>query len=162
MRPQRRSPARPSDVARTLSASRFRCTILYVEMAFPVGLLHYFTPPMNESLASFEMVRVETPDQLFLDGALYRPRQSGNLAVDAFLLLHGTGSNFYAPGVLETFTGQALAEGTAVLRVNTRGHDGICSIPARSGSVKGGATYERVSDCSLDVGAWVNWLERPG
>jgi pimeloyl-ACP methyl ester carboxylesterase len=117
---------------------------------------------MNECLASFELARVETPDQVLLDGALYRPRQSGDLPADVFLLVHGTGSNFYAPGVLETFTGQALAEGTAVLRVNTRGHDGICSISARIGSVKGGATYERVSDCVRDVGAWVNWLSGRG
>jgi pimeloyl-ACP methyl ester carboxylesterase len=114
---------------------------------------------MNESIATLDLARVETTDGLVLDGALRRPRKSGQLPVDAFLLVHGTGSNFYAPGVLETFTSQALAAGTAVLRVNTRGHDAICSIPARGGSVKGGATYERIADCALDVGAWVGWLE---
>jgi pimeloyl-ACP methyl ester carboxylesterase len=117
---------------------------------------------MDECIATLSLVRVETTDGIVLDGALYRPLQSGNLPIDAFLLVHGTGSNFYAPGVLETFTGQAIAEGTAVLRVNTRGHDGICSLPARTGSVQGGATCERISDCVLDVGAWVNLLEGRG
>jgi pimeloyl-ACP methyl ester carboxylesterase len=117
---------------------------------------------MDESIATLELVRIETADGLLLDGSLRRPRRTGQLPVDAFFLIHGTGSNFYAPGVLETFTGQALAAGTAVLRVNTRGHDGVSSIPARSGSRRGGATFERISDCALDVGAWVNWLEARG
>ncbi|MGE5192142.1 MAG: alpha/beta hydrolase [Deltaproteobacteria bacterium] len=117
---------------------------------------------MTESQATIQLVRVETADGLFLEGALQRLAQTGPLPVDAFLLLHGTGSNFYAPGVLETFAGQALAHGTAVLRINTRGHDGTCSIPGRKGSVKGGATFERVADCPLDVTAWINWLAVSG
>ena len=117
---------------------------------------------MDESTATSELVRVETADGVVLDGALCRPRMAGELPVDAFLLVHGTGSNFYAPGVLETYTGQALAGGTPVLRINTRGHDGIYSNPASSGSVKGGAAYEHISDCVPDVGAWVNWLVGQG
>ena len=113
---------------------------------------------MDESTPILELVRVETADGVVLDGALWRPQRAGKLPVDAFLLVHGTGSNFYAPGVLETYAGQALAGGIAVLRINTRGHDGLCSNPARSGSVKGGAAYERISDCVQDVGAWVDWL----
>src|SRR6266568_139242 len=109
-----------------------------------------------------EFARVETADGLFLDGALQRPQPTGPLPVDAFLLIHGTGSNFYASGVLATFAQQAVAQGTAVLRVNTRGHDGMCSIPSRTASVKGGATYERISDCPLDLTAWVNWLATVG
>ncbi len=108
------------------------------------------------------MARIETTDGLFLDGSLWRPESTGQLPVDAFLLIHGTGSNFYAPGVLETFAWQAVAGGTAVLRINTRGHDGISAIPARSGSIKGGATYERIRDCTLDVTAWVSWLAANG
>jgi len=113
---------------------------------------------MNESTPTLELIRVETADGVVLDGALWRPPRAGELPVDAFLLVHGTGSNFYAPGVLETYAGQALAGGLAVLRINTRGHDGLCSNPARTGSVKGGAAYERISDCVVDVGAWVDWL----
>ncbi len=117
---------------------------------------------MNEPPATIQLVRVETADGLFLDGALQQPVQTGGLPVDAFLLIHGTGSNFHSPGVLETFARQAVTRGTAAMRINTRGHDGICSIPGRKGSVKGGATYERVGDCPLDVTAWVNWLAESG
>ena len=115
-----------------------------------------------EPPAKCELIRVETDDGLFLDGALWRPRDSGPLPIDAFLLLHGTGSNFYAPGVLETFAEQAVAHGTAVLRVNTRGHDGICSISRRQAPARGGATFERISDCTRDVTAWADWLQDDG
>ena len=56
-----------------------------------------------------ELIRVTTNDELYLDGALLLPESevSSSLPVDAFLLIHGTGSNFYAPGVLETFARQA-------------------------------------------------------
>jgi pimeloyl-ACP methyl ester carboxylesterase len=117
---------------------------------------------MNPPESTVELVRTETADGLFLDGALWQPRQAGGLPVDAFLLIHGTGSNFYSPGILETFSRQALADGLAVLRINTRGHDGMCSIPSRKGSEKGGATYERISDCALDIAAWATWLTSRG
>lgn len=117
---------------------------------------------MPERRATVELVRVETADGLFLDGSLQRPRSAGELAVDAFLLIHGTGSNFCAPGVLETFADQAVACGTAVLRVNTRGHDGICSIPLHKRSIPGGATHERINDSPLDIAAWLTWLHTSG
>ncbi len=110
-----------------------------------------------------ELVGVETADGLFLEGILERPKfASGQLQIDAFLLIHGTGSNFYAPGVLEAFAAQAVSSGTAVLRINTRGHDGVCSIPGRKGSAKGGATYERIGDCPLDMAAWLDWVLASG
>jgi pimeloyl-ACP methyl ester carboxylesterase len=121
-----------------------------------------YNPAMTAAWSLVELARVETADGLFLDGALQLPQQTGPLAVDAFLLIHGTGSSFYASGVLETFAQQAVADGTAVLRVNTRGHDAMCSIPGRTGSVKGGAAYERIGDSPLDITAWVNWLAAGG
>jgi pimeloyl-ACP methyl ester carboxylesterase len=117
---------------------------------------------MHEPSTKIELVRVETDDGQFLDGALQRPCDAGPLPVDAFLLLHGTGSNFYAPGVLERFARQAVAHGTAVLRVNTRGHDGVCSISSRQGPVRGGATFERIYDCTRDVTSWADWLKANG
>lgn len=116
----------------------------------------------DQRLATVELVRIETADGLYLDGSLARPPHPGSLPVDAFLLIHGTGSNFYSGGVLETFARQAFDAGTAVLRINTRGHDGISSLSGRAGSVKGGATYEHVSDSPLDITAWVGWLAANG
>jgi pimeloyl-ACP methyl ester carboxylesterase len=77
-------------------------------------------------------------------------------------MVHGTGSNFYAPGVLETFAQQAQSAGIATLRINTRGHDGISSIPGNGKSVRGGATYENVAECRLDIQAWIEFLRNRG
>lgn len=109
-----------------------------------------------------ELVHVETSDGLRLVGSLEVPQRNDELPIDGFLLIHGTGSNFHAPGVLETFAGQAVKSGCAVLRINTRGHDGIASIPSKGRSVRGGATYETVSDCRQDLAAWIGLLEARG
>jgi pimeloyl-ACP methyl ester carboxylesterase len=111
-----------------------------------------------------ELCRVVTTDGLQLDGALHRPAEHvpSTLPVDAFLLVHGTGSNFYAPGILETFGRQAIDAGVPVLRINTRGHDGVCSVPGPRGSVSGGAAYERISDCRFDLAAWLELLTQRG
>jgi pimeloyl-ACP methyl ester carboxylesterase len=111
-----------------------------------------------------ELVRVQTEDELTLDGALHSPPDDSplSLPIEAFLLVHGTGGNFYAPGVLEAFAEQAVACGAVALRVNTRGHDGWCSIPAIPRSVQGGAAFEVISDCRLDLRAWLELLHRRG
>lgn len=133
---------------------------------------------------AIELVRVTTADGLWLDGAWQRPPVSDAsmppsfpiassvaisnetvstaLPIDACLLVHGTGSNFYAPGVLETFAGQAAAAGVAVLRINTRGHDGISSIPGATRAVRGGATYEHVAECVFDLQAGLDFLAGKG
>lgn len=110
----------------------------------------------------FELVRTATADGLVLDGAFAAPLKTASQSLDACLFLHGTGSNFYAGGVLEVMADSASAAGLAVLRVNTRGHDGISSLAGRSGSQRGGATYERISDCLCDVSAWLDWLRARG
>jgi hypothetical protein len=76
--------------------------------------------------------------------------------------VHGTGSNFTAPGVLEGLS-QLLAErGEAVLRLNTRGHDLAAKIPTMSGSVQGGAAYERLDDAHFDIEGAAAWLVDAG
>jgi alpha-beta hydrolase superfamily lysophospholipase len=109
-----------------------------------------------------ELVHVETPDGLRLDGALQLPSCAATMPVDAFLLVHGTGSNFYAPGVLETFARLGVESGCAVLRINTRGHDGMASIYGKSRSARGGATYETIADCRHDLVAWIVFLADRG
>lgn len=109
-----------------------------------------------------ELTRIETADGVFLDASITSPQTPSSLRVDAVVLLHGTGSNYTAPGVLETFAKCAVEQGIAVLRLNTRGHDGICSLPTRRGMIKGGATYEHVADCTFDVRAGVECLVTRG
>jgi pimeloyl-ACP methyl ester carboxylesterase len=109
---------------------------------------------------STELCRVTTADGLQLDGALSSPNGNvgGTLPVDAFLLIHGTGSNFYAGGVMERFAAKAVADGAVALRVNTRGHDAVATIPGMNGSTPGGAAYEAIADCVHDVRAWTELL----
>jgi pimeloyl-ACP methyl ester carboxylesterase len=121
----------------------------------------------NRPMGLVELVRVETADGVRLDGAYRQP--DGNAAggpVDAFLLVHGTGSNFYDGGVLETFAEQAARDGAAVLRVNTRGHDVVSNARRRKRSPGeprfGGAAFEDVSECVHDLAAWTAFLTGRG
>ncbi len=110
-----------------------------------------------------ELCRVTTADGLLLDGSLVQPgRSAPNLGIDACVLIHGTGSNFTTPGLLETFAEQSNQAGLPVLRVNTRGHDLMARIPRKTGSVLGGAAYESISDCRHDLTAWVEFLIERG
>ena len=111
-----------------------------------------------------ELVRVTTDDGCQLDGVLQHPDSATEspLPFDACLLVHGTGGNFYAHGVLETFALRAVAAGAAALRINTRGHDQVCSIPCAGKSRRGGATYENVAECRLDLAAWIALLSQRG
>ena len=111
-----------------------------------------------------ELCRVQTADGLRLDGALHRSESAteSKWPVDAFLLVHGTGSNFYAPGVLETFAKQSTQAGIDALRINTRGHDGVASIPSNHGPVPGGAAWESIADCVHDLEAWIEFLVSQG
>lgn len=103
----------------------------------------------------FELAQVLTADQCVLHGAVSSADDVSRLA---FVLIHGTGSNFYAPGVLERFAVRAAESGATACRINTRGHDGVASIPTTKKSLQGGATYEVVGDCVHDVAAWCDWL----
>ncbi len=110
-----------------------------------------------------ELVRVQTVDGLRLDGALVRP--TGATAppdVDVAVLLHGVGSNFYGSTLLEAFVQPLLARGIAVLRVNTRGHDGLFSASTFRGIRRFGAAYEVVDECRFDLAAWRNFLLEEG
>ena len=115
---------------------------------------------MSRPGISVELHRVETDDGHFLDGALY-----GAAAIETgrtFIVVHGTGSNFYSPGPLETFALLASQAGHAAARINTRGHDGMAAIPGRAGTTSGGATFEQASDGGRDVAAWARYFESLG
>ena len=103
-----------------------------------------------------EHIRVETEDGLLLDGHLYRSEagNSGSLAVDCAILVHGTGSDFLAPGLLEFLAHSLTAAGCAVMRVNTRGHGIISRLASSTGSRTGGAAYETVAEAHRDLAAW--------
>ncbi len=109
-----------------------------------------------------DLVQTTTRDGVRLDGAYQTPPGSGPPAVpvDAFCLVHGTGGNFYGSTLFDAFTERLLALGCGVLRVNTRGHDGISTAVTAKVGRRLGAAYEAVDDCRPDVAAWVAWLRQ--
>lgn len=110
-----------------------------------------------------ELVQVNTADGLRLDG-LWTPPRGKPGEHPAFLMVHGTGSNFTAVGTLETFSEGATSTGAGVLRINTRGHDGMAHIPPAPGhrGIKGGAAFEVIADARHDLEAWIAWLADRG
>ncbi len=101
-----------------------------------------------------ELIRTKTADGVLLAGSLHRAEESNaSSRSTVWLLVHGTGSNFYSPGVLQSFSEQLVSGGHSVARINTRGHDIISSL-------SGGAAFESVSDCVHDLRAWVDELIR--
>lgn len=109
-----------------------------------------------------DLVQATTRDGVRLDGALQTAAGGTEppLPVDAFCLVHGTGGNFYSSSLFDPLAERLLQLGGAVLRVNTRGHDGISTAHTRRGGQRLGAAYETFDDCRHDVAAWVEWLRQ--
>ena len=112
-----------------------------------------------------ELVKTTTRDGFQLDGAFQQPdgQKAPETRVDGFCLIHGTGGNFYSSTLLGELSDRLLQLGCAVLRVNTRGHDGISTAVTAQGGKRQGAAYEIIDDCRHDLAAWAEWLrERVG
>lgn len=107
-----------------------------------------------------EIVEVTTPDGIRLHGAFYEPDRSSSASssLEAVLVLHGAGGNFYGStlftGLLPTFN----RLGQAVLCVNTRGHDSICTAGTARGPRMLGAAFETVDECRHDIAGWIGFL----
>jgi len=111
-----------------------------------------------------DLVRTTTSDGVRLDGALLAGADSKKSpwAVDAFLLVHGTGTNFYSSSLLEAVGGKLAEAGSAVLYANTRGHDLLTTGATKAGPRRQGAAVEVVDDGRYDLAAWVSLLESRG
>ena len=110
---------------------------------------------------SMELIRVRTVDRVLLDGSLQRAVAAESSSQNtAWLLVHGTGSNFYSAGVLQTFAEQLVIAGHSVARINTRGHDIISALSGGRSPLSGGAAFESIADCVHDLRAWVDELIR--
>jgi pimeloyl-ACP methyl ester carboxylesterase len=102
-----------------------------------------------------EICTFRTIDHERLHGALLAARDGK--ADLALLFVHGVAMNFYLPPLF-TF-GQHLAErGFHSFVINTRGHDWI----SRAGNLTkfGGAAYENLEDCLLDLDSALQFLEQ--
>jgi pimeloyl-ACP methyl ester carboxylesterase len=109
---------------------------------------------------SLELVSVQTKDGVRLDGTWRRSEagRASTLGIDAVILHHGVGGNFYGASLFEPIAQELLAEGCAVLRVNNRGHDLMYNSP--NGRL--GAAFEVVDDCKHDWRAWLDFAESQG
>lgn len=115
------------------------------------------------------LVHTFAGDGLRLDGALHTPASNAPLQVglDALVVLHGTGSNFYASRFLTYIAERAVDWGTACLVANTRGHDQVTTALVQhadgtTASRRIGSAYELVDECRLDVAAWIKLLGERG
>ncbi|MBX9790685.1 MAG: alpha/beta fold hydrolase [Pirellulales bacterium] len=114
-----------------------------------------------------ELVQVTTDDGVRLDGMLQAADEevAGSalpLGIDAVVMVHGTGGNFYASTMMELLAECLRKLGAATLRVNTRGHDGISTAVTRTGGIRQGAAYEVVDDCRHDLAAWLDLAQARG
>ncbi|HEY2760951.1 MAG TPA: hypothetical protein VGI75_09410, partial [Pirellulales bacterium] len=116
-------------------------------------------------MSHVELVQARTADGVRLDGALAAAKHgdpSRSPPVDAALCIHGTGSNFYAATIFEGLEPKLLADGIAVLRANTRGHDSISTAATLTGPKRLGSSLENVDDCRHDILAWLEFLSGRG
>jgi pimeloyl-ACP methyl ester carboxylesterase len=105
-----------------------------------------------------DLVRVTTRDGVQLDGSWQAAAGPSQIGVDALVLIHGTGGNFYGSTFFDLLAERLRGLGCGVLRINTRGHDGISTAVARGGGLRLGAAYETVDDCRHDLAACLDWL----
>jgi dienelactone hydrolase len=109
-----------------------------------------------------DLVHTTTRDGVRLDGMLQAPPVPPTLALDALCFVHGTGGNFYGSTLFDALGEQLLSLGVGVLRVNTRGHDGISTAVTPKGGRRQGAAYEVADECRHDLTAWLDWLRGRG
>jgi pimeloyl-ACP methyl ester carboxylesterase len=107
-----------------------------------------------------DLVAVTSRDGVRLDGMFQPASGPSTLPIDVVCFVHGTGGNFYASTLFDQLGERFLARGCGVLRVNTRGHDGISTALTQRGGRRLGAAYERVDDCRHDLTAWVDFLRQ--
>lgn len=109
-----------------------------------------------------ELVSTTTPDGIKLHGALHSAQGEPHATLDAVLLLHGTGSNFYSSSLWHGLIPRLNEFGLTCLAVNTRGHDLATATHALGKRRMIGAAYETVDESRLDVRAWLDWLVARG
>ncbi len=103
------------------------------------------------------LVHTHTSDGIRLHGFLTEPTRFQN----AWILVHGVNSNFYSSSLLLDLGRRLASPDTAVLLVNTRGHD-ILSFNFGPTPMRTGSQMESISSSQLDLDAWVQFLERKG
>jgi pimeloyl-ACP methyl ester carboxylesterase len=110
-----------------------------------------------------ELARCHTDDHVRLEGLWYPAGGKRHPAIDAVIMSHSVGGNFYAPGFYEDSVDRLNAMGVAVARVNNRGHDMVNRASRADGSFYYlGAAFERLDDSRRDLRAWLDFVAAKG
>ena len=129
-------------------------------------MVDYRKKPSSERkyAMNVELVNVETRDGVRLDGILRVPSGSGSsrIGADLVILHHGVTGNFYHPGMFDQYGDALLDRGSAVLRVNNRGHDPISRAVVGTEARQIGSAYEDMDECIYDWEAWVDFAQAQG
>lgn len=108
-----------------------------------------------------DLININSYDGVSLDGVFFAPAPGTTPQgpVDALLLIHGSGGNFYRPATKAM--GEDLRNrGYACLALNTKGHDTIWAVQGE-GQYYGNA-MEIVDNSRLDLRAGVDYLWEQG
>ena len=94
-----------------------------------------------------DLVHTKTEDGVTLSGIVLEPeRPRTDLLVDAMVMVHGSGGNFYlSPS--NPRAAKLRDRGIPTALFNTRGHD---VIGGRAGKIRTGNAYETLSETHLD------------
>lgn len=111
-----------------------------------------------------DVVRTYTEDGLNLQGMLCRPQSPPRRLA---LHLHGSYGNFYENLFLDCVAEACTSSGTALLSVNTRGHDYYADFKVKRlqggyDSRRIGGILEKFGECLLDIRAWIDFAQNQG
>ena len=108
-----------------------------------------------------DLIRITAADGMELDGAFFAPEPGASPAgpIDAAMVIHGSGRNFYTPATANMANDLRNA-GYAALALNTRGHDTVW-VDRQTGVAEGNA-YEILDNGRQDLRAGLDYLEAQG
>ncbi len=110
-----------------------------------------------------QLVSVTTSDLVRLHG-MYLPSKLPHRVspskgfVDAAVLVHGIGGNFYSSRLLLKLAEMLNGIGVSVVLINTRGYEMVNTLSWGGQARTVGAAFEKVSDCQYDLTAWHDFL----
>jgi alpha-beta hydrolase superfamily lysophospholipase len=112
----------------------------------------------------FEISRIKTKDDFFLDGIIFEPEKKGELAV---IYVHGLGGAFYGnPTRLQEYAKKCKENGFAFFSFNNRGNNAIIRLDKEGKekleSVDCGSAFEKFSDCVFDLDSYIEEARKRG
>jgi pimeloyl-ACP methyl ester carboxylesterase len=110
-----------------------------------------------------ESVRITTEDNLELHGILFEPKKE---TTNALIHVHGWVGNFYENKFIDYIAKEVVAKGISFLTFNNRGSGIVTDLIKRGKDkteyVRIGGCLENFEDCTLDIRAAINLLDKRG